>query len=226
MNVSLFLVVLALGASAASAMMTWSMLRRERERGAARIAALSAAIDPVPLVAMGEYVEPSVPTQLFARQGAPAHSGARIRMAVIGVMALVAIVVAARQYAPARRAAPAVAAAAAAATSPLELMSMRHVREGSTFVVRGLLRNPRQSAPVSGLTAVVFAFDRQGTFLTSARAPIDFTTLEPGDESPFAVTISAPGDVARYRVAFRVDAGVLRHVDRRDTGVSLATNRQ
>ena len=68
---------------------------------------------------------------------------------------------------------------------------------------------------VARIAAVVFTFDRDGSFVTSARAPLDFTTLEPGDESPFVVTIPNVGDVGRYRVSFRTDAGVVRHVDRR-----------
>ena len=103
---------------------------------------------------------------------------------------------------------------------------MRHVRDGGSFTIHGLVRNPRRSEPISGLTAVVFAFDSQGTFLTSARAPIDFTTLQPGDESPFAVTLQAPGDIAKYRVTFRTETGVRRHVDRRNTDVSLAVNQE
>jgi hypothetical protein len=62
---------------------------------------------------------------------------------------------------------------------------------------------------------VVFLFDQQGTFVTSARAPIDFVKLTAGDESPFVVKVQAPKSVARYRVSFRTDDGTLPHVDRR-----------
>jgi hypothetical protein len=62
---------------------------------------------------------------------------------------------------------------------------------------------------------VILTFNRAGAFINSARAPLDFTTLEPGDESPFVVTIPSAADVGRYRVSFRTDAGVVRHVDRR-----------
>jgi hypothetical protein len=67
------------------------------------------------------------------------------------------------------------------------------------------------------LIAVVFAFDRSGNFLTSGRAPIEFLSLAPGDESPFKVSVPDAGNVGRYRVSFRTDAGVVRHVDRRQS---------
>jgi hypothetical protein len=223
-SVSLFLVLLALAVSTASAVMTWSVLQRDRERSAARVAALGAAIEPLPEVRFNDAYLDASPSPLFAVAEPPTRDTTRLRLAVIGVMALIAVVALGAQYRAAHHQTAAVASAAV--TSPLELMSMRHVREGDTFTVRGLVRNPSRSRPVSGLSAVVFAFDRNGTFVTSARAPIDFTTLQPGDESPFAVTIPTPGDIAKYRVAFRTDAGVLRHVDRRESGVNLAVNRQ
>jgi hypothetical protein len=65
------------------------------------------------------------------------------------------------------------------------------------------------------LNAVVFLFDQQGSFVSSARADVDFLRLAPGDESPFVISVEAPGSVARYRVSFRNDRGIVPHVDRR-----------
>jgi hypothetical protein len=106
-------------------------------------------------------------------------------------------------------------AAAASANAPLELMSLRHERSGARLVVSGLVRNPVAGTPVDALSAVVFLFDAQGTFITSARAGVDFNRLAPGDESPFVISVDAPSKVARYRVSFRTDSGILAHVDRR-----------
>ena len=92
---------------------------------------------------------------------------------------------------------------------------MRHEREGRALKVSGLVRNPPAGRRLVRVTAVVIAFDRAGTFLASGRAGVDFTALDPGDESPFVVTIPGAGDVGRYRVSFRTDGGALRHVDRR-----------
>jgi hypothetical protein len=99
--------------------------------------------------------------------------------------------------------------------NPLELISLRHDRQGSKLEVSGLVRNPASANPVEHLTAVVFLFDPAGAFVASARAPIDFTKLAAGEESPFVVTLDAPADVSRYRVSFRTDEGIVPHVDRR-----------
>jgi hypothetical protein len=106
--------------------------------------------------------------------------------------------------------APAVSDAA-----PLELVSLRHERRGPRLSVTGLVRNPAAGTPVNELTAVVFLFDQQGGFITSARAGVDFLKLAPGDETPFVIAVDAPNSVARYRVSFRNEAGIVPHVDRR-----------
>lgn len=105
--------------------------------------------------------------------------------------------------------------AAAATASPLELVSLRHERRGSRLAVSGLVRNPLAGKAIERIAAVVFLFDQQGGFVTSARAEVDFTRLAPGDESPFVISVDAPATVSRYRVSFRTEAGVLPHVDRR-----------
>ena len=99
--------------------------------------------------------------------------------------------------------------------APLELVSMRHERVGPKLSITGLVRNPNGGAAVERLAAVVFLFDQQSAFVTSARADVDFTRLGPGDESPFVIAVDAPTNVARYRVSFRNEAGVVPHVDRR-----------
>jgi hypothetical protein len=107
------------------------------------------------------------------------------------------------------------ASAPAETNAPLELISLRHERVGSKLSLSGLVKNPSAGAPVEGLFAVVFLFDAQGGFISSARAGVDFKRLAASDESPFVVSMDAPSQVARYRVSFRTDAGVVAHVDRR-----------
>ena len=115
-------------------------------------------------------------------------------------------------------------AAGPASTAPLELVSLRHERHGSRLSLAGLVRNPSGGTPVDGLTTVVFLFDAQGGFITSGRAAVDFKRIAPGDESPFVITVEAPPNVARYRVSFRTDAGIVAHVDRRgEQPVAAAT---
>jgi hypothetical protein len=106
-------------------------------------------------------------------------------------------------------------AAAVGPNMPLELVSLRHDRQNTKLAVSGLVRNPVTGRPVEHLSAVVFLFDPQGTFMTSATAPVDFIKLGVGDESPFVVALDAPANVARYRVSFRTDEGVVPHIDRR-----------
>jgi hypothetical protein len=107
---------------------------------------------------------------------------------------------------------------AAKAPAPLELLALRHEQRTGQMTVSGLVRNPAGAQPVRHLAAVVFLFDSAGGFVASSRAPVDFTTLAPGEESPFTITLSpAPATAARYRVSFRRDdSGILPHVDRRE----------
>ena len=98
----------------------------------------------------------------------------------------------------------------------LELLSMRHARAGDALTVTGLVRN-RGTAASASIMAVVFVFDRDGAFVASGRAPLEFTAIAPGDESPFRVTIPEVKDVGRYSLSFRTQAGIVPHVDRRGT---------
>ena len=108
--------------------------------------------------------------------------------------------------------------------SPLELVSLTHQRQDNKLAVSGLVRNPVAGKPVEKLSAVVFLFDRTGTFITSSRAHVDFLKLGAGDESPFVVSLDAPATVARYRVSFRTDEGIVPHIDRRETvGIQQST---
>jgi hypothetical protein len=106
-------------------------------------------------------------------------------------------------------------AVAVGPNSPLELVSLSHARQNDKLAVSGLVRNPASGEPVERLSAVVFLFDRAGTFVTSSRANVDFLKLGAGDESPFVVSLDAPPTVARYRVSFRTDDGIVPHIDRR-----------
>src|SRR5215217_1497582 len=116
---------------------------------------------------------------------------------------------------------------AAVAAMPLELMALRHAQQGNTLTVSGLVRNPRAGAPQTQVFATAILFGSDGNFLTSGRAALDFTTLAPGDESPFVVTVPVNGTVARYRVGFRAaDGSVIAHVDRRGDGTAVAQQSQ
>jgi hypothetical protein len=84
------------------------------------------------------------------------------------------------------------------------------------LVVTGLVQNPRTGGPLSHVQATLFVFGPGGTLLTSARAPLDYVSLTPGDESPFVIKVPVSGNVERYRVGFRgQDDRVIAPVDRR-----------
>ena len=90
--------------------------------------------------------------------------------------------------------------------------------EGILFLQRAM--EAISGKPIERLSAVVFLFDRMGTFVTSSRANVDFLKIGAGDESPFVVSLEAPASVARYRVSFRTDDGIVPHIDRRGASVA------
>jgi len=208
----LTLTVVSLIAAVGFGAVAWRAADEQRRRSAARVAALATALDDV---------APASPVAIASMFGTKSGGSLRgrpfVKGAVVAVMATVLVVVVAMSS---RDRIPEEAQAASAAeTSPLELVSMRHTRDGNGLTVIGLVRNPQAGTLVTHVDAVVLAFDREGNFMVSMRAPLDFTTLAPGDESPFVVKLPNAGDVARYRVSFRTEAGLLRHVDRRSAAV-------
>jgi hypothetical protein len=225
----LFLTMLALLAAGGFAFVAWRLYREDRRRSAARVAALSSVLDAPPALAgatdadVSTYRTPepvSVASMFDMEPGASVRGRPLIKAAVVGVMAVILVVVAAMGNRTPRAAHA--ASAAAQEPAPLELMSMRHSRQGTTLTVTGLVRNPAGGAEARHVTAIVFAFDRSGSFTASGRAPLDFLVLAPGEESPFVVTIPNVTELAKYRVSFRTEQGMLRHVDRRAGQMQLA----
>jgi hypothetical protein len=131
---------------------------------------------------------------------------------------------------PTAAAQPAQAAQPAAPQAGLELVSLRDARQpagakgkpgaaADTLTITGLVRNPRTGTLLSRVTVTAYAFDENGAFLASGRALIDVTSLAPGDDSPFVVSVPSAGKIARYRIGFRGEDGrVIAHVDKRQQG--------
>jgi hypothetical protein len=109
-------------------------------------------------------------------------------------------------------------AAQASANASLELVALEYDRDGDRFIVRGIVRNPTGAA-IDGLAAVVSVFGRDGGLITSGRAAAPVSTLEPGAETPFVVTVSGADDVDRYHLSFHTAAGIVPHLDRRARSV-------
>jgi hypothetical protein len=249
---------LALAMAAGMAIVVATLLRQERARSEARVAALGelaadAAVDspsrrpdaaalrrpsiappmPVPVRQASAPVTSSPRTiddleirpavngvsELFAETERRSPWGPRL--AVIGCLA--AIVLAVGFAVVSSKARPAATAAGTTAqqapavdTVPLELLTLRHKQDGQRLAITGLVKNPRAGAPLSHVVATAVLFGPDGAFLSSSRAPLDFTMLGPGGESPFVVSVPVSGQVSRYRVGFRTEDGrVIAHVDRR-----------
>ncbi len=220
------LVIVTFGAlvlAGASAFYLLRVTRHARERSEARAAALADALGTTaaPRVARAAYelVEAAEPAArpMFG-EGAAVDGSAPRRWLVPAIGALVVGAVLAGIYAWNR---PTHALEMTVDARPLELLALTHQRQGDSLVVSGLVRNPVAGRPLTGLTAVAFTFNRQGTFLTSGRAMVDFPRLGAGDESPFSVTLPQAAGVSRYRVSFRTEAGVVAHVDRREPAASV-----
>jgi hypothetical protein len=233
------LVVVTLGSLAlAGALLVYvlKLSREERDRSEARAAALAELLeaqapaeppqprDPEPSPHVGpqaafaleptEAADQSRTADLFASAtAAPArdHAMRRLLAPAIGVAIVGLALTSVYLW---NRPAP-VQKTAEAAARPLELVTLRHQRQGDTLVITGLVRNPPDATAITGLVAVAFAFDKQGTFLMSGRSVLDFPQLKAGEESPFSITIPQAGSVGRYRVSFRTDVGIVPHVDRR-----------
>lgn len=222
----LILVTLAsLAAAGALAAVVWQMKRDAQERGDARVAALEADIEgrrPAsmsfdwPVGHRGDDAGANVGEvgEIFGTNREDVGHGRNLGPAVAAAaLVLASLVGGLLLVGPGTRSS---ASSRAQPEAPIELLSLRHERKGEQLTVTGFARNPVHATPVERLTAVVFFFDAAGTFLASGRAPLDFTRLEPGDESPFTVSAAVPETVRRYRVSFRRETGgAAPHVDRR-----------
>jgi hypothetical protein len=205
---SLYIItVTAVAVACAALAYAWQLTRAERRRSEARVAALSAAIDDTPGDARAWMFERAPRSGLQGRPLVKVGVGL-----VMGVGIIVLIAMGGDRHTAS--ADEPNGAAHAPSAQELELISMRHARAGRNLKVTGLVRN-RGAAATAPVSAVIFVFDRDGGFVASGRAPIDFNGIANGDESPFQVTIPDVKDVGRYRVSFRTDAGIVPHVDRR-----------
>ena len=238
--------ILSMGMAAALSVIVWRMLRDERRRSEARIAALTTAasidrpgseIRPGPRSTLDLPLRAAVPLStvptpaLFAEpvQSTPWWN----RLAVIAAMALLGVAVA--LFAMAARTRPAHPTASSVSREParasdaggagLELLSLRDARSTDALTITGMVRNPRGAAPRARVAVTAYAFDDKGGFLASGRALLDVTALAPGDESPFVVTVPVADTVARYRIGFRAEDGrVISHVDKRQPGPMAAVD--
>jgi hypothetical protein len=218
-NLTLALVtLLSLILAAIMSAVAWTTKRDERRRAAARVARLAAGIhehgNDLPL-------RPPAPSHEPRGLGVDATRSPGTRLAAIAVTVVLALgavtglVLLAESGPRGTRRGPGSARVEQPARVPLELVALEHDRDDSRLVVRGIVRNAASSATLSGLTAVVLVFSKDGGFIASARAPVATAALAPGAETPFVVTLSDADSVDRFRVSFRTDDRVVPHIDRR-----------
>jgi hypothetical protein len=207
----MLLAVAALATAGVLAAVAWTQRREARQRSAARVAALAAAIDG-PLESFvfeeaglktGNHVLPMTGNYVPA----PSRRGWIIAAGAVPVVLAIAALLVARG--------PGQASAPPASRQPdsLELLAMHHDRAGDLLRVTGTVRvRGVDPAPV---TAVVTGRDESGRIVASAHAPLDDATLDVGGESSFQVSVSGGDDVRRYQVRFETPLGPLAHIDRR-----------
>ena len=258
-TVLMLVTALSLAMAIGLALVVAKLLRDDRRRSDARVAALTEmAAEPVPIappvitkrpapVAVAHArpapavhapvtratrprpiddleLRPSQPAvtgvgELFSERAQSSPWGARLGVAAALVALALVVGFAATSLRSANRGAGAQTAqapAAAVSAAPLELLSLRHTQQSQSLTVTGIVHNPKNGSPLSRVAATAYVFGADGAFLSSARAPLDFTTLAPGEDSPFVVTVPVTGEITRYRIGFRADDGsVIAHVDKR-----------
>lgn len=192
---------------------------RRRAPQAARRPAVPAAADIEIFrdAPAGEAAAPAMP-DLF--EPAPARAGGALLYVFAAAVVMVALIAFSFRWAVSAPGAPTAEttqAVAAAVAQPLSLVSLGHEQHpDATLVISGIVRNPPDSIARERLFVVASLVDAAGVLIASARAPLDFTTLAPGDESPFVVRVAGASGVARYRIGFRDAEGrSVGHVDRR-----------
>jgi hypothetical protein len=224
-----FVTLVSLLVAITMTVVAWRLAAEERRRSNARVTGLAAEIhvSDLDLPSGPEPERESAPPfDLFAI-AQPPQSGSRLAtviacgVIVVGSVATVGLLLGsgsrAAKTAPVEsRTTP----AGLANPVPLELLALGHDRTGDDLTVRGVVRNPLSGVAVDRLTAVVFLFNREGSFVTSGRATVESPALVPGGESRFVVTVPAAADVGRYRVSFRTDDRVVPHVDRREPSLA------
>lgn len=240
--VTLLSLAIALGASA----LAWRVMRNERLRSEARIAALAADLgiedderplhasrraDPAGAVEIRAADEPVVaPAGMFApkvRERSAFRFAAGVGVAALLVAAVIGTLVLTSRgtpHAPAEPAQAAAARASAPADVPLELIALGHEREADRLTVRGVVRGVAPAPAQGPLTAVVSLFDREGTLIGSGRGTVQGAEADLAGERTFVVTVNSAGNVGRYRVSFRSDDHIVPHVDRRAQPGTLSSD--
>ena len=227
-SVLIVITLVSLALTIVLAMVLARLMRAERRRSEARVAVLREMAD----AAAGEqYVDEAADEldlplaadvrpagDLFVRREPRSVWPRRVAVAATIASLVTLTVLAFRSTSPSPTPATHASTRPASAQTEglLELLSLKQTQGTDTLTIIGLVQNPRDGAVLSKVKATALLFGPDGTFLASGGAPLDFTVLRPGDESPFIINVPVTSPVARYRVGFRSEDGhVIGHVDRR-----------
>ena len=221
-----FVTVLALLMTIAMGVVTSRLVRGERRRSAARLAALAAELKrqspddprlPTPSAQPSEMPadsETGPRTELFGVRVELADGGvsrvARIAAAGLIMAAMVSIVATALMMRPHDGRANDDAEAGAL----VELVALTHRQQGGRLAISGTVRNPLGGPDQERLSVLATAFDAEGFVVASGRAPLTSERLPPGTESGFAVSLQTE-QARRFRISFVVDDATVPHLDRR-----------
>lgn len=218
----LLVALIAIVLAAATSAVAWNRSHDERRRRDARIAALAAEIHDEPSAAppLTGSAGDLFATRQHGAAGSRFAAVAAFGLFVCGSLVALAVVSSGASGEPTVRSESSVAAAPEPSSQPstiepLELVALGHDRDGDRLTVRGVVRNPSSGPSLERVTAVVLVYKEDGGFAGSGRAAVDSTTLGPGGETAFTVTVPAASHVGRYRVSFRTEDRVVPHVDRR-----------
>ena len=222
--------MLSLFLAAAMGIVAWRVVREERRRSDARLAALAAelrrggtsanegsepaeAVPAEPPADSAAADGPAAGRGLFSPPSEPAGSG-WAAAAALGGAAAVALVVAATAFLPSASDDGGADAGEDNARPPLDLIELRHAESGPFLDISGSVRNPPRAAGVERLSVVAAAFDESGALIATLRTPVENPALPAGADSAFLVRLPAAG-VSRYRISFLLGDATVPHVDRR-----------
>jgi hypothetical protein len=195
------LTVVSLAAALVAGLIAWRLRRDEAERSDARVAALAAALDGPDTRIVPPLFEPGA--SLPRRH--PLLKLAAGFAAVVGLIVVIASVGDVGNRAP---------DTGAVQPPRLALLSLAHEHKDRRLAVSGTVRNTGPAAARDVFVTVEW-LDSSGVPLGQASAPLPARALLSGSTSSFQVFLPAGAKISRYRVGFRGELGVVRHVDLR-----------
>ena len=233
--------VISLTMALAMGVVTWRLMREERRRSDARVAALMADLRgrnvgaPEQAVPHARTVAPPVDTAepAPAAKARPARSvGAMAESAtglfapmrgspallrrVLATVAAAVVVVAVVSFTMlSGLSGDAPADSTANRPNPVELLSLAHARKGDYLAITGSLRNPPGGIERGQLSVMATVFDRDGIMVGTGQTPLPVAVLPPGGETPFTISLPDADRINLYRISFMQGQTSVPHIDRR-----------